>query len=162
MTIEKNKVVSLHYTLSDAAGEELESSREREPMTYLHGASNIIPGLETALEGRAAGERFEVTVPPEEAYGERDETNVQRIPSKHLKHAGRLAPGRVVQIQTRNGPPMQVTVVKVGRFNVDVDANHPLAGQALTFDLEITEVRDATPEEIAHGHAHGPGGVDHA
>lgn len=160
MAIEKNKVVSLHYTLTDADGQELESSRQRDPMTYLHGASNIIPGLEKALEGKDKGESFAVSVQPDEAYGARNEQNTQRISSKHFKGAGRLSPGQVLQLQTRNGP-MQVTVVKVGRFNVDVDANHPLAGKTLTFDVEVTDVRDATQEEISHGHAHGPGGVDH-
>ncbi len=160
MSIENGKVVTLHYTLKDARGEQVESSREREPMSYLHGAGNIIPGLEKALEGKAQGDTLTVTVEPAEAYGERREDKVQRIPSKHLKHAGRLQPGQAVVLQTKHGP-LQVTVVKVGRFNVDVDTNHPLAGETLTFDVEVTAVRKATEEEVSHGHVHGPGGVEH-
>ena len=160
MNIADKKVVSFHYTLSNAAGEQLESSRERDPMSYLHGAGNIIPGLEKAMDGKTAGEQFKVTIEPADAYGERNESGVQRVPAKHFKGAGRLEPGQVVTLQTRNGP-MQATVVKVGRFNVDVDRNHPLAGQSLTFDVEITDVRVATGEEISHGHVHGAGGVNH-
>jgi FKBP-type peptidyl-prolyl cis-trans isomerase SlyD len=160
MNIENNKVVSFHYTLSNAQGDEIETSRERDPMSYLHGAGNIIPGLEKAMAGKAGGDRFKVTVEPKDAYGERNDDAIQRVPAKHFKNAGPLEPGRPVIMHTRNGP-VQVTVVKVGRFNVDIDSNHPLAGQSLTFDVEITDVRDATAEEISHGHVHGPGGVDH-
>ena len=160
MNIENRKVVTFHYTLSDEQGEQLESSREGDPMTYLHGAGNIIPGLEKAMAGKAAGDRFEVKVEPAEAYGERNENGIQRIPAKHFKQAGRLKPGQVVVIQTKQGP-RQLTVVKVGRFNVDVDTNHPMAGLSLTFDVEVTDVRDATDEEASHGHVHGKGGVEH-
>lgn len=158
MAVAENKVVSFHYTLSNAEGEQLESSRESEPMHYLHGAGNIIPGLEKAMEGREAGDRFEVSVPPEEAYGEWSEGRIQRISAKHVKQAGKVRPGQVLRLNTEQGP-VHVTVIKVGRFNIDVDANHPLAGQQLDFDIEITGVRDATPEEIDHGHVHGPGGA---
>lgn len=160
MLIADKKVASFHYTLSNEQGEQIESSRERQPMSYLHGARNIIPGLEKALTGKAAGEQFQVTIPPEEAYGERRADQVQRVPAKHFRDARQLKPGRLVSIQTRRGP-VQATVVKVGRFNIDVDTNHPLAGQTLTFDVEVVGVRDATAEEIAHGHVHGPGGVSH-
>ena len=160
MNIEDKKVVSFHYTLRDEHGEQLESSREGDPMTYLHGAGNIIPGLEKAMAGKVAGDQFEASVEPAEAYGERDENGVQRIPAKHFKQAGRLEPGQMVVLQTRQGP-RQVKVVKVGRFNVDIDTNHPMAGLSLTFDVEVTDVRDATAEEVTHGHVHGPGGVDH-
>jgi FKBP-type peptidyl-prolyl cis-trans isomerase SlyD len=160
MTISKNKVVSIHYTLTNSSGEVMESSREREPMHYLHGAGNIIKGLESALEGKSAGDTFQVTVEPADAYGERRPANLQRVSAKHFREPKKLKPGQVVGLQTRQGP-VQVTVVKVGRFNVDVDANHPLAGQALTFDVEVTGVRDATAEEKSHGHVHGSGGVQH-
>ena len=160
MNIEDKKVVSFHYTLRDGHGEQLESSRERDPMTYLHGAGKIIPGLEKAMAGKAVGDQFEVNVEPAEAYGEHNENGIQRIPAKHFKQTGRLMPGQTVVLQTRQGS-RQVTVVKVGRFNVDVDTNHPLAGVPLTFDVEVTDVRDATDEEVSHGHVHGPGGVDH-
>jgi len=161
MIVADKMVVSFHYTLTDERGERLESSREREqPMVYLHGARNIIPGLEKAMAGKSAGETFQVTVEPAEAYGERIPGNLRRVPIKHFSDPKRLEPGRPVSIQTRQGP-VQAVVLKVGRFNVDVDANHPLAGRRLTFDVEITEVRDATREEISHGHVHGPGGVGH-
>jgi FKBP-type peptidyl-prolyl cis-trans isomerase SlyD len=160
MTIQENKVVSFHYTLTNQDGEQIESSRDQQPMTYLHGGNNIIPGLEKAMAGKSVGDEFQVTVEAAEAYGERNEDKLQRIPAKHFKNLKRLMPGQLVALQTQQGQ-MQVTVVKIGRFNVDVDANHPLAGQALTFDVEVTEIRDASKEENAHGHVHGPGGVDH-
>lgn len=160
MIVEKSKVVSFHYTLKNAAGEQMESSREKEPMSYLHGANNIITGLEQAMEGREAGDKFTVTVEPEDAYGVRNENNVQRVAMKRLKGVGKLRPGQILNLQTQKGP-VQVTVLKVGRFNVDVDGNHPLAGQQLTFDVEITAIRDASEEETVHGHAHGPGGHQH-
>jgi FKBP-type peptidyl-prolyl cis-trans isomerase SlyD len=160
MIAEKDKVVTFHYTLKNAAGEQLESSREQDPMNYLHGASNIIPGLEKAMEGRASGDEFSVTVEPEDAYGQRNENNVQRIPLKRLRGVGKISPGQVLNLNTKQGQ-VQVTVLKVGRFNVDVDGNHPLAGTQLTFDVEITDIRDASEEEIKHRHVHGPGGHDH-
>lgn len=160
MNVEDKKVVSFHYTLFGEDGAQLESSREGRPMSYLHGANNIVPGLEKAMAGKAAGDTFEVTVEPADAYGERNPGNVQRISSKHFRDTRRLERGQLVSLQTREGP-VQAVVLKVGRFNVDVDVNHPLAGKTLTFDVEITEVRDATSEEAAHGHVHGPGGVEH-
>jgi FKBP-type peptidyl-prolyl cis-trans isomerase SlyD len=160
MTIQDKKVVSFHYTLANQDGEQMETTRDKEPMTYLHGAKNIIPGLESAMAGKSVGDEFQVTLEPADAYGEKKEANIQRISSKHFRFPKKLKPGQIVGLQTRKGP-VQVTIVKVGRFNVDVDSNHPLAGQALTFDVEVSAVREATEEEISHGHAHGPGGVDH-
>ncbi len=160
MIVEKDKAVSFHYTLKNAAGEEMESSRERDPMSYLHGANNIIAGLEKAMEGRAPGDKFSVTIEPEDAYGVRNEKNVQRVPLKRLKGIGKISVGQILNLKTNNGQ-VQVTVLKVGRFNVDVDGNHPLAGVQLTFDVEITDIRDASEEETSHGHVHGPGGHQH-
>jgi FKBP-type peptidyl-prolyl cis-trans isomerase SlyD len=160
MIIEKNKVVSFHYTLRNSAGEEMESSREKDPMTYLQGANNIITGLEKAMEGHAVEDTFTVTLEPEDAYGVRNEKNVQRVPLKRLKGIGKISVGQILNLQTNKGQ-VQVTVLKVGRFNVDVDGNHPLAGVQLTFDVEIMDIRDATEEEIEHGHVHGPGGHEH-
>jgi FKBP-type peptidyl-prolyl cis-trans isomerase SlyD len=160
MIVENKKVVSFHYTLRNADGEQLETSRDKQAMSYLHGVRNIIPGLEKAMAGKAIGDEFEVTLAPEEAYGERKPNSIQRIPAKRFNNAKRLQPGQAVSIQTRQGQ-MQGVVVKVGRFNIDVDANHPLAGQTLTFEIEITDIRDASDEEKAHGHVHGPGGVEH-
>lgn len=160
MIAEKNKVVTFHYNLKNADGNPLESSREHDPMTYLHGFNAIIPGLEKAMEGHAIGDEFTVTVEPEDAYGIRNENNVQRIPLKRLKGIGKVQVGQVLNLQTNKGQ-VQVTVLKVGRFNVDVDGNHPLAGQQLTFEVEIMDLRDATEEELKHGHVHGPGGHQH-
>ena len=160
MIAEKDKVVTFHYTLKNAEGEQMETSRDKVPMTYLHGANNIIAGLEKAMEGHAANDEFSVTVEPEEAYGVRNENNVQRLPLKRLKGIGKVSVGQVLNLQTDKGQ-VQVTVLKVGRFNVDVDGNHPLAGEQLTFDVEITEIREATEEELEHRHVHGPGGHQH-
>ena len=160
MIAEKNKVVTFHYTLKNAAGEEMESSNGKDPMSYLHGANNIITGLEKAMEGHAVSDKFSVTLEPEDAYGVRNENNVQRIPLKRLKGIGKVAVGQVLNLKTNKGQ-VQVTVMKVGRFNVDVDGNHPLAGVQLTFDVEITDIRDASEEETKHGHAHGVGGHQH-
>jgi FKBP-type peptidyl-prolyl cis-trans isomerase SlyD len=153
-------VVSFHYTLRDNSGKELESSRGGNPATYLHGARNIIPGLESAMTGRVSGDNFSATIMPEDGYGLRDPGRVQRVPIKHLAFNGKLAPGAVVQLSTSDGM-RTVTVVKAGRHSADIDTNHPLAGQTLIFDIEIVEVRNASAEELAHGHVHGPGGHHH-
>ena len=160
MIVEKDKAVSFHYTLKNAEGKQMETSREKDPMSYLHGANNIIAGLEKAMEGHAVNDEFSVTVEPEDAYGVRNEKNVQRIPLKRLKGIGKVSVGQVLNLQTNNGQ-VQVTVLKVGRFNVDVDGNHPLAGNQLTFDVEIMDIRDASEEELEHRHVHGPGGHQH-
>jgi FKBP-type peptidyl-prolyl cis-trans isomerase SlyD len=164
MKIEKDRVVRFHYTLSNAGGEEatrepLESSREREPMAILAGRGNIIPGLEKALDGRVAGDRFSVDVVAADAYGERREGLSQRVPKKHFG-AQRLSRGMQVLLNTNFGP-RPVTVEKVGMSVVDVDLNHPMAGRDLHFDIEVMEVREATSEEIEHGHVHGEGGHQH-
>lgn len=160
MSIEKNKVVLFHYTVSDESGETIESSAEGQPNAYLHGHGGIIPGLEQAMTGREAGETFTVTVAPENAYGMRKPDSIQRVPIKHLAGAKRWKPGMVAQVQTERGR-RHVVVAKVGHKFADVDTNHPLAGRTLTFDVEIVEVRDASAEELAHGHAHGVGGHHH-
>lgn len=160
MKIANDHVVQFHYTLRDDSGAELESSRGGTAMAYLHGHRNIIPGLEEAMTGRGAGESFSVTVPPEKAYGPLREGSIQRVPLKHLQGAKTWKPGMVAVVQTDQGP-RQVRIVKVGRFNADVDTNHPLAGQTLTFEIEVVSVREATQEELDHGHAHGDGGHHH-
>lgn len=160
MSIEKNKVVLFHYTVSEESGETIESSAEGPPNAYLHGHGGIIPGLEQAMTGREAGETFTVTVAPENAYGMRKPDAIQRVPIKHLAGAKRWKPGMVAQVQTERGR-RHVVVAKVGHKFADVDTNHPLAGRTLTFDVEIVEVRDASAEELAHGHAHGVGGHHH-
>ncbi len=160
MKIGKNTVVRFHYTLTNEAGETIDSSRDRHATAYLHGAGNIVPGLEAEMQGREAGDSFETTVPPEQGYGQRREDGIQRVPAKHFKNARKVRPGDRVSIQTQRGN-IQARVVKVGRFHVDVDTNHPLAGETLNFAIEIVSVREATREEIQHGHAHGSGGHQH-
>lgn len=161
MQIENGAVVSFHYTLSDVDGNVVEDSHGGTPTVYLHGARNILPTLEAAFAGRSAGESFEVRLSAADGYGERRPNAVERVPAKYLKHAGKLRPGQVVQLHTRDGGAMLVTVVKVGKFAVDVDNNHPLAGRELQYAIEIVDVRAATDEEKAHGHAHGEGGHHH-
>ncbi|GGO75625.1 peptidyl-prolyl cis-trans isomerase [Marinobacterium nitratireducens] len=160
MQITKNKVVQFHYSLRDADGKEIENSRRGEPMAYLHGHQNMLAGLEKAMEGRSAGDTFSVTLAPEDAYGKRVEGSEQRVPVKHLQGAKKWRPGMVAQVQTEQGA-RQVQVVKVGKFMVTIDTNHPLAGKTVTFDVEVLEVRDASAEELDHGHAHGVGGHHH-
>ena len=153
MQVAKDKVVVFHYTLTDAAGEQIDSSREGgEPL--------VIAGVEKALEGKSAGDKFVITVAPEEGYGLRDEDRTQRVPKKYFQDGDKLKVGMVTVLKSQQGMH-QVTVVKVGATVVDIDANHPLAGKTLNFDVEITEVRDASEEEIAHGHVHGAGGHHH-
>lgn len=160
MNISKDTVVQFHYSLKDDKGELIESTEGKDPMAYLHGHSNIISGLENALEGKAVGDSFSVTVQPKEGYGERQEDATQRISLKHLQGARKWKPGMMAFVETDNGY-RQVTVLKVGKFNADVDTNHPLAGKTLVFDIQVSEVREASADEKAHGHAHGVGGHHH-
>lgn len=160
MNIAKDTVVQFHYTLKNDKGELIESTEGKDPMAYLHGHDNIIPGLEKALEGKAVGDSFTVTVAPEDGYGQRQENALQRISLKHLQGARKWKPGMVAVVETDQGY-RQVTVVKVGKFNADVDTNHPLAGMTLVFDIQILDIREASEEEKAHGHAHGVGGHHH-
>jgi len=158
--IEKNRVVTLNYTLRDEQGTVIDSSSGRAPLAYLHGKGNIIPGLEEALVGKAAGDRLDVTVAPERAYGLRDERLVQIVPRDRFSGVERLATGLQVRADGPQGPRL-VTVVRIDRDFVTVDGNHPLAGRTLHFSVEVTDVRKATHEEVTHGHVHGPGGHHH-
>jgi len=160
VNIGPDSVVCFHYTLRNETGDELETSRGAEPNAYLHGANNIIPGLESAMAGKTSGDTFSATVEPEQAYGLRQPDKTQRVPIKHLLFKGKLRAGMVVQLNTNEGR-LPVSVVKAGRHSADVDTNHPLAGETLTFDIEVMEVREATPEELSHRHVHGPGGHHH-
>jgi len=163
MKIADNTVVQFHYTLKDEAGEEIESSLGGDAMAYLHGHDNMLVGVEKALTDKEAGEKFSITLQPEDAYGERQEDAIQRVPAKHLQGAVKNVKwkaGMVANVQTEQGQ-RQVTVVKSGKFMVTVDMNPPLAGKVLTFDLDVIDVRAATTEEIEHKHAHGVGGHHH-
>ncbi|HSU69655.1 MAG TPA: peptidylprolyl isomerase [Tepidisphaeraceae bacterium] len=160
MQISKGKVVSFDYTLKDDSGTVLDSSQEAGPLAYLHGVGGLVPGLERALEGHSTGDQLNVKVQPEDAYGQRNEQLVQSVPRKSFQGVEKIEPG--MQFQASQGQQKQmVTVVGVTPETVTVDANHPLAGKPLNFDVTIREVRDATPEESQHGHVHGPGGHHH-
>jgi FKBP-type peptidyl-prolyl cis-trans isomerase SlyD len=160
MQIAKNSVIQLHYVLSDEQGQTIERTPSDQPIAYLQGHNNMILGFEKAMEGKQAGDKLSIAVTPEEGYGQRIEGSVQRVPVKHLQGAKVWKKGMIGFIQTEQGE-RQVTVVKVGRFMVDVDTNHPLAGKTLNFDVEIVSVRAATQDEIRHRHAHGDGGHHH-
>lgn len=160
MQVEKNRVVRFHYVLSDADGGVIERSGSDQPLAVLWGSGGLIAGVERALEGKQAGDHIEVTVDAAEGYGERRDDLVQRVPKKYFRDGDRLRPGQVTQLQTKQGP-RAVTVLKVGMSVIDVDGNHPLAGRTLNFAIDVVDVRDAEPEEIAHGHVHGHGGVEH-
>jgi FKBP-type peptidyl-prolyl cis-trans isomerase SlyD len=157
MQIERDKVVTMNYRVSDGDGTFSESSEGGDPVVYLHGHGSIVPGLEKALLGKQAGDELSVELAPEDGYGRHDPGAVQRVPIKHLIRPGKLTVGKTVAVNTDSGHRGAI-VLKVGRFNVDVDFNHPLAGKHLHFDVTVLDVRDASPEELAHGHAHGPGG----
>ena len=159
LKIEKDRVVQFHYTVSEQGQEPVETSKEREPLAILAGHGNIIPGLDKALEGHVAGDSFGADVPAVEAYGEKREGLTQRVPKKHFGEQ-RLAPGMQVVLNTNFGP-RAVTIQKVGMSVVDVDLNHPMAGKDLHFDIEVVEVREASAEELEHGHVHGEGGHAH-
>ena len=161
MQVAQDKVVLFHYTLTNDAGEVLDSSAGSEPLAYLHGQGNIVAGLEKALDGRAACDKLEVRVEPAEGYGVHDAALIKRVPRRSFGSVGNIKPGMQFQAQLERGQMRVVTVTAVKGDMVTVDGNHPLAGQTLNFAVEITEVRDATAEELAHGHVHGPGGHHH-
>ena len=154
-TIENGMVVVLDYRLIDQSGDCLEQSDETSPMVYLHGHNNLMPRLEKELQGKRQGEELAVTLPPEQSYGFRREDAVERIPIKYLIKPGKkLTPGMRVQVNTKQGP-RDATLVKAGRFNADVDGNHPFAGKTITFELSVSLIRAANSDELAHGHPHG-------
>ena len=161
MKVAAEKVVVFDYVLIDESGKELE--RSEEPMAYLHGSSEIMRGLQEELIGHEVGDQVEVTLPPEKAYGLRREDALQRVPIKHLlSKSKKYNAGQIVAVNTQQGRKDAV-VVKAGKFNVDLDMNHPLAGKTLTFDVKIQKIRDAKPVELSHGHAHSVDGEhDHS
>lgn len=160
MQITTDVVALIEYTLTNDKGEELDSSVGNEPLGYLHGAGNIIPGLERALEGKVKGDALKVTVSPAEGYGEKEEALLQEVPRDMFQGVDQIEVGMQFHAQTDHG--MQViTVAKVDGDKVTVDGNHPLAGETLHFDVKVIDVRAATQEELDHGHVHGHGGHHH-
>lgn len=168
MPVAADCAVAFHYKLCEVnkegeKGPWLEQSSEERPLWYLHGYSNVIPGLEVALSGKSVGDKISITLPPEQAYGERRSNSFQRVPIKHLHvrpGQKKLVAGTVVGVQTDRGV-VSALIVKAGRFTVDIDMNHPFAGRTLHYEVEIVAVRAASAEEIAHRHVHGPGAHQH-
>ena len=160
MNIADKCVATIHYTLSDSEGTVIDSSEGQEPLAYLHGAQNIVPGLEKELTGKAVGDKLKVCVSPEEGYGHKDANLVQDLPKDMFGGIDNIEVGMEFQAQTEAG--MQVVeVIAVEDDTVTIDGNHPLAGVELNFEVEIAEVREATEEELQHGHVHAPGGCGH-
>ena len=160
MQVSAQKVVHIHYTLTSEEGEVIDSSEGHGPLAYIHGHGNIIPGLENALLGKMAGDKIKVTIPPEEAYGPRDENLIQTVPIDAFHGVDEILPGMQFHTETPNGVEL-VTVIGVQDGYVSLDGNHPMSGLTLNFDVEVTDVRDATEEELDHGHVHGEGGHHH-
>jgi FKBP-type peptidyl-prolyl cis-trans isomerase SlyD len=160
MQIGDRTVATFHYTLTDDSGRVLDSSVGGEPLSYLHGMGHIVPGLERQMAGRGAGDKFAVDVVPGEGYGESDPLLVHVVPRAQFQGVDDLEVG--MQFHADGGQhSAPVTITRIEGDEVTVDANHPLAGQTLHFAIEVTDVRDASPEELSHGHAHGAGGHHH-
>jgi FKBP-type peptidyl-prolyl cis-trans isomerase SlyD len=161
MKATKDSVVSIDYTLTNEAGEVLDTSNGGEPLDYLHGHGQIVPGLERELEGKRAGDSFQIKVSPADGYGDHDHRKVMTVPRKQLPKG--LAPevGMQLTAQGPNGEQIALWIVEVSDREIKVDANHPLAGQTLHFDVAVRSVREASEEELEHGHVHGEGGHHH-
>ena len=161
MQILEQKVVTMNYEVVDDQGQLIDRSEEGGPLAYIHGNGQLIPGLETALEGRGKGDKIAVDVPPEQGYGERDEEGVQTVARNQFDDSVEIEVGMQFEAQDDDDGHQIVTVVAVDGENITLDTNHPLAGKNLRFEVEILDVRDASAEELSHGHVHGPGGHDH-
>jgi len=160
MQIADKKIVLIHYTLTNLDDEVMDSSEGAEPLAYLHGTGSIVPGLEKELEGKQAGDKLNVEVSPEEGYGELNPELIQEVDRAAFEGVDNIEVGMRFMAQTAWGQ-QPVVVTAITDETVIVDGNHPLADQTLKFDVEVVEVRDATEEELAHGHAHGEGGHHH-
>ena len=161
MQVSEQKVVTMNYEVADDQGQLIDRSEEGGPLAYIHGNGQLIPGLETALEGRGKGDKVAVDVPPEQGYGERDEDGVQTVARNQFDDSVEIEVGMQFEAQDDDEGHQIVTVVAVDGENITLDTNHPLAGKNLCFEVEILDVRDASAEELSHGHVHGPGGHDH-
>ena len=166
--VDDNKVVSFHYRMCEVGeggqhSEWMEESFSKQPLKYLHGFHNVIVGLEKALEGKNVGDQVNITLQPEEAYGIARPNSVKRVSKKHIRskiNSSKLAPGMIVAVRTEQGFK-EVIVVKAGKFSVDIDFNHPLAGRVLYYEVEVVGIDEAASDELEHGHAHGVGGHQH-
>jgi len=157
MQISKDLVASIHYTLKNADGEVLDTSEGQEPLHYVHGANNIVPGLEQELEGKTTGENLAVVVAPADGYGEYNPELIQELPKEMFAGVDSIEVGMEFQAQTPEGGMQIIEVKSIDGDKITVDGNHPMAGQTLHFDVEVTDVREATADELEHGHVHGEG-----
>ncbi|GMR07003.1 MAG: peptidylprolyl isomerase [Gammaproteobacteria bacterium] len=160
MQIDTNMVVTIDYTLTDADNNILDKS-EQGQFNYLHGAGNIIPGLENALSGKTAGDSLKVEIPPEDAYGHRDDSKTQAVSMDMFENKDDVQVGMQFNAEGPDGEVLFITVARINGDQVTVDANHPLAGMTLTFDVDVIDIRQAAAEELEHGHVHGPEGHQH-
>lgn len=160
MQIEKNKVATIEYTLKNDTGDVLDTSEGQEPMAYIQGVGNLIPGLEEALEGKGEGDEVQVSIPPEKAYGVRNDELIQVVERSVFQGVDELKVGMQFQAQSDQGTQV-IWITKVEGDDVTIDGNHPLAGETLNFDVKVVGVREASAEELDHGHVHGPGGHQH-
>ncbi|MBL4851506.1 MAG: peptidylprolyl isomerase [Gammaproteobacteria bacterium] len=161
MTITDKAVVAIHYTLKNDNGDKLDGSSDGEPLVYLHGCGNIIPGLEEALAGKNIGDNVNVTVPPEKAYGEKKEEMMGKVPLSAFEGMGELKSGMRFDAEGEDGHLQMVVIEEVGEKEITVNGNHPMAGMTLHFDVTIDSIRQATEEELSHGHVHTAGGCGH-
>ena len=161
MQVSEQKVVTMNYEVADDQGQLIDRSEEGGPLAYIHGNGQLIPGLETALEGRGKGDKVAVDVPPEQGYGERDEKGVQTVARNQFDDSVEIEVGMQFEAEDDDEGHQIVTVAAVDGENITLDTNHPLAGKNLRFEVEILDVREASAEELSHGHVHGPGGHDH-
>ncbi len=160
MKIANDCVVGIHYSLKSPKGELIDSSEGQDPLVFLFGRGALVPGMEKALADKAVGDKFNLVITPEEGYGVRDENLVQTVEKDKFQGVDNIEEGMFLEVDTEVGP-MIVVVTAIAGNDITLDGNHPLAGQELHFDVEVVEVRDASAEELEHGHAHGPGGHHH-
>ena len=156
--IARDKIVQIHYTLTLDDGGVIDSSEGKDPLAYLHGHHNIIPGLEEALEGKTVGDALQVSIPPEKGYGDRNPQLVQVVPSSAFQGVDKLEVGMIFQAPTEDGSVQMIRIVKLDGDDVTIDGNHELAGQTLNFDVKVDAIRDPSPEELTQGHAQAPQG----
>ena len=161
MIIEKNKVVLINYSVKSTTGELIDSSTNDDPLGFIFGTGSLIKGLEKELDGKKVGDAFQATIPPNEAYGDKNPNAIQTLPLTQFQEKDKVEVGAMFQMVNNQGQQLMARVTGVDGENVTVDMNHPLAGETLNFDITILEVRDATAEELDHGHVHGKGGVQH-